>query len=162
MSGPDPVGISSQDARVQWDAEATPDSMGDDVNNALVLIRDDIQRLATLVQGSNTIWFSSGNHKAPAIGKGVVQVWAVSDTATSGSTGAAYHTLTLYRNGAAANTQTYDTRRTEVPAYRGGAYLGESSVGTGDILSLNLAVTGAPAPTLTTANFSLLCKLREK
>lgn len=161
MSVPDPVGISSQDARVEFEAEATPEDMAGVINNALILIRDDIQRLAALVQNQGTVYFSSGNHKCPAIGNGVVQVWAVSDTATTGSTGANYHTLRLYRNGAAANGQTYDTRRTEVPSYKGGAYLGETSVAEGDILALNLATTGAPTA-LTTANFSLRCKLREK
>lgn len=162
MSAPDPVGISSQDARVEFAEEDTPQDMATSINEALVLIRDDIQRLTGLVQREVTMRFGSGNHRCPSPGAGVVQVWAVSDTATTGSGAGDYHTLSLYRNGGAANTQTYDTRRVEVPSYRGGAYLGEATVAPGDVLALNLAVTGAPAPTLTTANFSLVCILREK
>jgi hypothetical protein len=161
MSAPDPVGISSQGAQVEFRDDETQSEMARIINDTLTLFRDDIQRLAALAQNEATVWGSSGSHKWVATGNGVVQAWAVSDTATS-STGANYHTLTLYRNGAAANAQTYRTDRAEVPAYQGGAYLGEATVAIGDVLSLNLAVTGAPAPTLTTANFSLLCKLREK
>lgn len=160
MSGPDPVGISAQDARVQFGPEASPDEMARQTNDALSLIRDDLQRLAQQVQAGATVWLGSGNYRLVATADGIADVWAVSDTATTGSTGANYHTLSLYRNGAAANTVTYRTDRTEVIAYQGGNYLGQATVGIGDVLALNLATTGAPTA-LTTDNFCLLCQLRE-
>jgi len=160
-SATDPVGIGSQDARVQFTDTDTPESMGQKINDVLILMQTDLQKLAALQQSSPISYAGSGNFKWVSPIAGQAEVWAVSDTATAGSTGIAYHVLTLYRNGAAAVTQTYDTRQTEVPKYLGGAYLGQTSVAVGDVLSLNLAVTGAPAPTLTTANFSLLLKLRE-
>lgn len=153
------VATSSQDARVEFDDGATPEDMANSINDALILVRDDIQRLADLSAGK-TVYFGSGNHKAVSPGNGVVDVWAVSDTATTGSTGANYHTLTLYRNGAAANTQTYRTDRTEIVSYKGGNYLGQATVAEGDLLTINLATTGAPTA-LTTANLSLRCQLRE-
>ena len=160
MSAPDPVGISAQDARVTFQAEATPADMATAINAALALIRDDLQRLAQQVQAGSTAYHGTGAHRWTATGAGIADVWAISDTTTTGSTGANYHTLSLYRNGAAANTLTYDTRRTEVASYKGGNYLGQSAVAVGDMLTVNLATTGAPT-TLTTANLTLLCKLRE-
>lgn len=160
MSGPDPVGISSQDARLELSQDDTPDAIGQKVNDILVLIRDDIQRLAGLVTKSVTITISSGNHRLPMTMAGIAQTWAISDTATTGSTGAAYHTLSLLRNGVAPLTQTYDTRRTEIPAYLGGCYLGETAVDVNDVLAVSVAVTGAPAPTLSTDNFCLLSVVR--
>jgi hypothetical protein len=161
MSGPNPVGISSQDAKVAFTDDTSLPDAAEDINRALGLVRDDLQRLAGQNQPGKPYYAGSGNFRWMSPVSGQVRVWAVSDTATAGSTGAAYHTLTLYRNGAAANTQTYDTRRAEVPKYLGGAYLGEATASVGDVLYLNLAVTGAPAPTLTTANFTLLCQVRE-
>jgi hypothetical protein len=154
------VATSSQDARVTFKEGDTPEDMASNANDALLLIRDDIQRLAAILSGGVTKSVTSGNHKLPSPGNGIADVWAVSDTATTGSTGGNYHTLTLYRNGAAANTMTYDTRRTEVVAYQGGNYLGQATVGDGDLLTVNLATTGAPTA-LTAANLSLRCKLRE-
>lgn len=94
-------------------------------------------------------------------GSGQARVYAISDTATSGSDGANYLVLSATRNGATPLTLTYDTRRTEVVAYLGGMYLGEITVSTGDVVAVAIAVTGAPTPVLTTANFSLLISLKE-
>jgi len=160
MSAPDPVGVSSQDARVEFEAGAKPEDMARGINAALLLIRDDILRLAQQVLGPATTTHGSGNHRWTASGAGIADVWAVSDTASTGSSGANYHTLSLFRNGAAANTVTYDTRRTEVDSYKGGNYLGQTTVSVGDMLVVNIATTGVPTA-LTTANFSLVCKLRE-
>jgi len=156
----DPVSTSSQDARIETSADDTVEDLGGKVYDALVLVRDDIQRLAGQVTKSVTANLGSGNHRLTATLPGIARVFAISDTATAGSTGANYHTLSLLRNGLAPITLTYDTRRVEVPKYLGGCYLGEIPVTSGDILALNLVVTGAPAPTLTTANFCLLCTVR--
>lgn len=159
-SVPNPVGISSQGARIDVPDDASVTDLADKINDALRLIRDDIQRLAGLVTKSVTITLGSGDYRLPITKTGIARTWAISDTATAGSTGAAYHTLTLLRNGVAPITLTYDTRRIEVPKYLGGAYLGETAVNAGDVLAVNLVVTGAPVPTLTTANFCLLCTVR--
>lgn len=154
------VATSSQDAYVELLEGDAPDVMSRKLNEALLLVRDDIQRLASLAKvGASTV-ITSGNHKLPSPGSGIADIWAVSDVTTTGSTGGNYHVLTAYRNGAAANTITYDTRRTEITAYQGGVYLGQSSVADGDLLSINLSTTGTPTA-LTLSNLSLRCKLRE-
>lgn len=160
-SGPDPVAVTSQDARVEFDAKDTPEMTVNKVNDALTLIRDDIQRLAGSMSTSIEVILSSGNFRLAMTATGIADFWAISNTATTGSTGAAYHVLTLKLNGTTPLTLTYDTRRVEIPAYLGGAYIGQIPVSYGDIATVALAVTGAPAPTLTTDNFCLLCKLRE-
>lgn len=154
------VATSSQDARVTFREDDTPDDMAINVNEALLLIRDDIQRLAGILAGGVTLSVTSGSYLLVAPANGIADVWAVSDTATTGSTGASYHALSLYRNGAAANTTVYRTDNTEVYACLGGVYLGQATVGEGDVLTVNVATTGAPS-SLTTANLSLRCKLRE-
>lgn len=159
-SARNPVGISSQDARIEFAEDDTPEDLARKVNDALVLVRDDIQRLAGLVTKSVTDTISTNGLQIPMTMAGTASLWAISNTATAGSTGAAYHTLTLTRNGIVVGTQTYDTRRAEILAYKGGNYVGQVQVGVGDILAATLAVTGAPAPTLTTANFCLLCTVR--
>lgn len=155
------VATSSQDSRVEFDPEATPEDMANKINDALILVRDDIQRLASAFGNGAIIVLSSGNYRLPATASGQARVWAISDTATTGSTGANYHTLTLTRNGLAVGTMTYDTRRTEIPSYLDGCYLGETTVGERDVLAVAVAVTGAPAPALSTDNFCLFCVITE-
>lgn len=154
------VATASQDARVTFKEGDAPEDMATSVNEALLLIRDDIQRLAGILAGGVTLSVTSGSYRLVAPANGIADVWAVSDTATTGSTGANYHSLSLYRNGAAANATVYRTDNTEVYAYLGGVYLGQSTVGEGDVLTVNIATTGAPS-SLTTTNLSLRCKLRE-
>jgi hypothetical protein len=134
--------------------------MQDAINDALDQLKTDIQQLAGLTSKGETTAVSSGNFRLVVPRSGIIRVSVISDTATAGSTGAIYHTLSLRRNGVAANTQTADTRRAEVPAYLGGAYLGEAAVAAGDVISAFIVVTGAPSPTLTTANLCLSCTLR--
>jgi hypothetical protein len=159
-SGRDPVGVSCQDAGVVFDDETKPVDMDTQINEAFTLFKADIQRLAGLTSKSATVTVGSGTHRLIAPASGILRVVVVSDTATAGSTGAAYHTFTLKRNGVVANTLSFDTRRGELPAYLGGGYIGEATVATGDVITVSLAVTGAPAPTLTTANLCLSCTLR--
>lgn len=163
-SARDPVGISSQGAAVHFKEDAEPDSIYKQVNEALALVKADMQRLAGLTAKGNTVTVSSGTYRLVATAKGILRAYVISDTATAGSTGAAYHTFSLRRNGVAANTQTFDTRRGELPAYLAGSersgYLGEVPVAVGDVISVFLVVTGAPAPTLTTANLCISCTIR--
>lgn len=160
MPAPSQVAISSQDARVTAENMGDPESAAREVNTALVLIRDDIQRLSG-EGGTTKRVLTSGNYRMVCPVAGIMDLWALSDTATAGSTGVNYHTLGSTVNGFAQVTQTYDTRRQEIPSFKGGCYLGRLSVGYGDVVVVTLIVTGAPAPTLTTANFSLLAQLTE-
>jgi len=159
-SARDPVATSSQDARLTFEEGDEVKNVVDKTNEALALVRDDIQRLAGIATKAVDVVITSGTYRLPMTASGIAEFWAISDTATTGSTGANYHTISLRRNGAAANTITYRTDRVEMPAYLGGAYLGSSPVGQGDVMAVNIATTGAPTA-LTTANLSLLCKLRE-
>lgn len=154
------VSVSSQDARVTLAEGDTPDAMAENINAAIQLLRDDIQRLSSAISKRTALQIVSGNHRLPMPASGIADVWVISDTATTGSSGANYHTLSLQRNGAAANAITYRTDRAEIPAYRGGCYLGSASVGAMDVLAVSIATTGAPTA-LTLANFSLFCELRE-
>lgn len=149
------IGVSSQGARVSVSADDTPDAIGQKVNEALTLIRDDIQRLAGVIGQNPSIGVASGTDRVCVTKAGQARVWAISDTATTGSGAGDYHTLTLKRNGVTVGSLTYDTRRTEVPAFQTGCYLGEVAVGERDVLIVNVDVTGAPAPTLTGDNFCL-------
>lgn len=162
MSGSDPVGVNSQDARIEWSEDDQLEDVAKKANAALLLIRDDIQRLSALVTKNVTRAYSSGGFRLPSPSGGIADIWAVSDTASAGSTGANYHVLALRRNGVAVGTMTYDTRRVEVSAFGGGCYLGQVAVSEGDLLSVSVTVTGAPAPTLSTANFCLRCQIRGK
>lgn len=159
-SARDPVGISSQDSRIELTEDASVSDLTAKANEALRLIRDDIQRLAGLVTKNFTTVLSSGGWRLPMTATGIASLWAISDTPTTGSTGISYHVLTMTRNGIVVGNITYDTRRAEIPAYRGGCYLGQVAVSNGDVLAVSIAVTGGPAPTLTTANFCLLSTVR--
>lgn len=158
MPAPEPIAVSSQFATVKLTDEGDPSTWSDEINRVVGLICDDVQRLAQRPMESVTM--TSGSYRAVAETAGIARVWAISDTATAGSTGVDYHTLAITRNGVAPVTTTYDTRRTEIPRYLGGVYLGEITVSQGDVLAVSVTVGGAPAPTLTTANFSLLYTLR--
>lgn len=158
--GRNPVGAKSKGAAVKFDDESTPEDMQNQINDAIDQVKVDIQGLAGLTPKGVTTQVHSGNFRLVAPAAGVIRVKLISDTATAGSTGAIYHVFSLRLNGAAVGTQTIDTRRAELPAYLGGVGLGEVPVAAGDVLSVLIAVTGAPAPTLTTANLCLSCTLR--
>jgi len=89
---------------------------------------------------------------------GRVRVYAVSDTATAGSSGVAYHIVKILRNGQDETGVGLDTRVAEIAAYTTYS-LGSLAVSAGTVLKVSVSVTGAPAPTLSTANFSLRCDL---
>ena len=159
-SGRDPVAVSSQGVTVVFAADEKPEGMADQINDALGALKEDIQRLAGQTSKGVTTPASSGTYRLVAQASGIMRAYAVSDTATAGSTGAAYHIFNLQRNGVSVGIMNFDTRRAEMPAYLGGAYLGEVTVSASDVISIAIAVTGAPVPTLTTANLCLSCTLR--
>lgn len=158
MPGNTPIAITSQFAQAEFDPAGTPQDWSESVNQALGLITDDLQRLAGRQPPGFPI--TSGTYRAVMPANGQARVYAISDTASSGSTGGNYLVLSAKRNGTTPLTLTYDTRRTEIYAYLGGMYLGELTVSTGDVVTVAIAITGAPTA-LTTANFSLQILLKE-
>jgi hypothetical protein len=160
MSGLNLVGISSQNAKVEWDKNVSPNEMAEKINAALLLIKSDIQRLAGSNASKND-YGDSGSHRCCVNSAGVADVWAISDTATSGSSAGNKYVLSVQRNGSSGSPVTYDSSVNELFAYRGGMYLGQVTVGPGDVLSILVTKTGTPTPsTLTTSNFIIRYKLR--
>ncbi len=141
MTAPSP--LVSQSAR--FDAEG------------FELVKADIRSTSQLLASSATVYLS-GSDRIQIPLQGRARFWCVSDTATAGSTGIAYHILSLLRNGQSEAVVTVDTRNAEIAQY-GANYLGEIQVSQDSFCRLNVAVTGVPAPTLSAANFSLRCEL---
>lgn len=143
---------SSQDAVIRWEKDDTVETLAGKINDALALITDDAQRIISRQDRLRTssIEVPASGYRTTIPMAGTASVIALSDTATT-SDNANYHTLTLYRNGAAANTITIQTRYKELPAYLNGVPLGTVAVSVGDVLAINLSTTGAPTA-LTTAN----------
>lgn len=121
------------------------------------LVKADLRSINLFLEDLSTINLS-GSDRICIPQNGRARFWCVSDTATAGSTGIAYHVLSVLRNGQSEAIVTVDTRNAEIPQY-GLNYLGEVTVSRGSFCKLNVAVTGAPAPTLSAANFTLLCQL---
>jgi hypothetical protein len=115
----------------------------------------DVETLGRQLNTASTIFLSGPRVVMPKSGSVVVR--AVSNTATAGSTGLAYHVFKVLRSGQDEG-RSYDTRNFELAAYSL-AYFGTLKVGTGDVLTVSVAVTGAPSPTLTSDNFTLSCEL---
>lgn len=145
---------SSQDAVIRYEDGDTVESLAEKVNEALTLVADDAQRITSRQDRLRTASteIPAGTYRTTIPIAGTATAWALSDTATAGSDNANYYTLSLYRNGSAANTVTNQTRYKELPAYLGGVALGTVAVSQGDVLAINLATTGAPATAITTAN----------
>jgi len=143
---------SSQDAVIRWEKGDTVETLSEKINDALALITDDAQRIISRQDRLRTssVLVPASSYRTTIPTAGTASVVALSDTATT-SDNANYHTLSLYRNGVAANTLSIQTRYKEVPAYLAGVTLGTVAVSVGDVLSINLATTGAPTA-LTTAN----------
>lgn len=121
------------------------------------LVKSDIRAVSQFLADANTIWLSGTDRICLPV-KGRARFWCVSDTATAGSTGAAYHILSLTRNGQSETGLTVDTRVAEIGQYTLN-YLGDIVGSQGAFCKLVVAVTGAPAPTLSAANFCLYCQL---
>lgn len=120
-------------------------------------VKADITTLSLAVQGSTVLYLTGSDRNHMPV-DGIAQVYMTSNTATAGSTGAAYHVIKCLRSGQDTSGRLIDTRQAELPAYTQ-RFLGTFQVGAGDTLALSLVVTGAPAPTLTTANLCMLVAL---
>jgi len=123
----------------------------------LELIQQDLRDLARVVNAASKVYLTAPDRIATPMA-GSADVYVLTNTATAGSGVGAYHTIALSRSGQADGQISIDTRNAEMSAYRA-YYLGTVQVGLGDILSYTLSVTGAPAPTLTASNLTLLCIL---
>jgi hypothetical protein len=85
-SARDPVATSSQDARLAFEEGDEVKDVVDKTNEALSLVRDDIQRLAGLATKAVDVVITSGTYRLPMTASGIAEFWAISDTATTGST----------------------------------------------------------------------------
>ncbi len=120
------------------------------------LVKQDIRSASQLLASSSTLYLSGTDRICMPV-QGRARFWAVSDTATAGS-GAAYHVLSLLRNGQSETGITVDSRNAEIAQY-GANYLGEAQVSQNSFCRLDVAVTGVPVPTLSSANFAIRCEL---
>ena len=77
------------------------------------------------------------------------------------STSLNYHLFQVLRGGQAESGIIVDTRAAELSAYVA-VSLGEVDVSQNTLLEVSIAVTGAPAPTLSSANIALRCELTER
>lgn len=145
--------ISDQDV-----AKASQESMP----QQLTQIRNDLQTIAfTLQKGLGLVRFGGWARVSCPL-QGFVRVWAMSATATAGSTGANYHVINVTRNGQADQAFQWDSRpaaQGELAAYTE-FFCGEFQCGQGDQLAIKVTVTGAPAPQLAQTDFTLRCELK--
>lgn len=124
-------------------------------------VKADLQTLSTLMRQDNVIHLSAGDRLVIPV-DGTADLFTVSDTATVSSS-TQYHTITCLRAGQAISSVTDTanslvTSANELVAYQE-YYLGTVPVSQGNVVKVNVAVTGAPTPTLSSDNFSLRCTL---
>lgn len=117
-------------------------------------LQQDMRQLARVINAQAQVYLSGVRVAIPASGK--VAAYVVSSVATAGSTGAAYHTIAATRSGQSEGALPVDTRNAEIAAYKA-LFLGTFNVGLGDVMALALTVVGAPVPTLTADNLTILC-----
>lgn len=136
--------------------------------DSLDLLRDDVQRLSCGTQVNKPVALS-GYQRVACPFSGQLRLTAISDAASTGSTGVNYMKIYGVKNGVGTsatgmggNGIVYDTSKKEVPLFLGGIYLGEISVARGDVIQVAVATTGAPAIPLAASNFTLLCTLKTK
>lgn len=119
-------------------------------------VKADLQQLSTLVRQETTIPIAAGDRfLVPRTG--TAQFWISSNTSTI-SSAALYHTVTCLRSGQSETGISLVTTANEIVAYQE-YFMGEIPVSQGNIVSVSVAVTGAPVPTLSSDNFSLRCEL---
>lgn len=119
-------------------------------------VKADLQQLSTLVRQETTIPIAAGDRfLVPRTG--TAQFWISSNTSTV-SSAALYHTVTCLRSGQSETGISLVTTANEIVAYQE-YFMGEIPVSQGNIVSVSVAVTGAPVPTLSSDNFSLRCEL---
>lgn len=119
-------------------------------------VKADLQQLSVQVGQGTSIPIAAGSRfLVPRTG--TAQFWVSSDTATV-SSASAYHTITCLRSGQSETGISLVTSANELVAYQE-YFMGEIPVSQGNTVAVSVSVTGSPAPTLSSANFSLRCEL---
>jgi len=119
-------------------------------------VKADLQTLSVMAQQDTTIHISAGDRfLVPRTG--TAQFWTSCNTA-SVSSSTAYHTITCVRSGQSETGISLVTSANELVAYQE-YFMGEIPVSQGNTIAVSVTVTGAPSPTLSSANFSLRCEL---
>lgn len=123
------------------------------------LIKTDVQQMALQIN-RNPPTLLSGYDRIFIPRAGRASVFMVANVATVSSS-TQYHLFSILRGGQSESGITVDTRAAELVAYQE-VSLGQVDVSQGTLLELSIAVTGAPAPTLSIANTAIRCELTER
>lgn len=119
-------------------------------------VKADLQQISTVVGQEASISIAAGDRfSVPQTG--IAQFWTICNTSTV-STATAYHTITCLRSGQDETGISLVTTDNELVAYQE-YFMGEINVSQGNMIEVSVTVTGSPSPTLSSANFSLRCKL---
>lgn len=118
-------------------------------------VKADLVSLANAANAASAIKQFSGADRLLLPISGRARIFACSNTTTV-STGIAYHTIKILRSGTSDGTMPNGvvTSNAEITAYTQFC-LGELNVSNGTMIELSVVATGGPAPTLTTANFTI-------
>lgn len=122
------------------------------------MVRYDLLTIIWWIQNSQSTIHTSGLGAVCMPARGQCNLYATC-TLSEAVNGANYYTLTGTRQGQPANPAvTVATNQIAITAYKE-MYLGSFAVGQGDVMSVNLVATGAPATTLLVTNFVIRCEL---
>ncbi len=148
--------MSSLPSRITLRSQAlTNNSDPHAVREAII---SDLQTLAEAINFRQIIPHNGGDRVVIQTA-GVAKVHCTSSVTTTGSDGSNYFTIKVLRNGQDETGLSRDSRQGEIQGHSE-FYLGVVAVGRGDILSLQVAMTGGPIyPILTSANVSLRVEL---
>lgn len=124
-------------------------------------VKTDLQTLSTSVRQDNVLHLTGGDRLVIPL-NGNADIYTVPNQGTTSSS-TAYHTITCVRSGQAFSTFTDSaisllTTASELVAYQE-YFMGTIPVSQGNVIAVNVAVTGAPTPLLSPDNFSLRCVL---
>jgi hypothetical protein len=124
-------------------------------------VKADLQTLSILTRRDSLIHLSAGDRLVVPV-DGNANIFLTPSLATVSSS-TQYHTITCLRSGQAFSTFTDSavslvTSDNELVAYQE-YFMGTIPVSRGNVISANVAVTGAPTPLLSSDNFSLRCEL---
>lgn len=122
-------------------------------------VKTDLQQVALQINRGDPVMLNGSDRIfIPKAGRAACFMVANQSTVSSST---AYHLFQVLRSGQAESGIVVDTRAAELVAYRE-VSLGEVDVSQGTLLEVSITVTGAPAPTLSTANIALRCELTER
>lgn len=122
-------------------------------------VKTDLGNIALKIGQPETLYLSGANRIAIPR-PGVAKIWAISDTATAASSSTANHVITALKSGQATDIS-LDSDDNEIVAYQQ-YFMGEIPVSQGNVISIEVTVTGSPSPTLSNDNFTVRCELSEE